>query len=342
MNRLTFHASRLPHSPGGGAPRTTSCRRAAPRGSHTTRGDQRGHRPRRERRLPRAERAPRAGPRARAASAAPSVSDIEYAPVSMPGRLRVARADEDRQQRPARSRPRARPARSPRTAAATPPAPRSAAATAVSSAQPTQQPLDRDPPRQPRRERREGAEAEHRQRRQQPGREAREAEVGADVRRAAAAGSATSVRRFSASSTIAAIAPRDRARAPRADEPARRAAGRRRRRSGSPPLTSAGARPARRAGPPRSAPRWRAAPARGRAAPPRSTCRLACADRLTAAIVVPVAVADRRRDRAQPLLELLVDERPALRAHLRELGPQRLGATSPCAARAARSSTRSR
>ena len=40
--------------------------------------------------------------------------------------------------------------------------------------------------------------------------------------------------------------------------------------------------------------------------------RLACAETLTAATTRAVAVADRRGDRAQALLELLVDERPAL------------------------------
>ena len=54
--------------------------------------------------------------------------------------------------------------------------------------------------------------------------------------------------------------------------------------------------------------------------------RLACAERLTAAITVPVAAADRRRDRAQPDLELLVDERPALPPDL-AARPQRVGVT---------------
>ena len=55
--------------------------------------------------------------------------------------------------------------------------------------------------------------------------------------------------------------------------------------------------------------------------------RLACADRLAAAIVFAAPVADRHGHRAQPLLELLVDQRPALLAHLGQLGAQRVGAT---------------
>ena len=50
--------------------------------------------------------------------------------------------------------------------------------------------------------------------------------------------------------------------------------------------------------------------------------RDACTDRFTAAATPPEPIPDRHGDRAQPGLELLVDERPAAPAHALELALQ--------------------
>ena len=82
MNRLTFHASPLPHSPGGGAPRTTVPARSA-RGAHTAAAISAGT----DHAASDASHEPShssSGTASAAASAAPSGSAIEYAPVSLP------------------------------------------------------------------------------------------------------------------------------------------------------------------------------------------------------------------------------------------------------------------
>ena len=132
MNRLTFHASRLRHSPGGAGPETVvpgrnaagSQTRAATSAGNAQTASDASHEP----------SACSSGTASPAASAAPSVRDIEYAPVSRPvisgWRRRIstgstawaiATASPDSAQ--------------PANSGAHPPAPRSAAAAAVSSAQ---------------------------------------------------------------------------------------------------------------------------------------------------------------------------------------------------------------
>ena len=178
MNRLTFHASRLRHSPGAGGPETVVPGRKRGRQPDEG-GHQRRQRPGGERRLPRAERvlerhgeprgerrAERQGHRVRAGEQA--------------GDLRMAQADQhrqhglgDRHREPGQGA--AREQRRPPAGAPQPCGPRGEQRAAEQHA------LDRDPAGQPRRERREGAEREHRQRGQQPGGKPGEAEVGLHV-----------------------------------------------------------------------------------------------------------------------------------------------------------------
>src|SRR5215210_2916534 len=130
MNRLTFHASRLRQRLGDGGPATVVPGRSAA-GSHTSAATRAGS----AQAASDASHEPSASSSG-AASAAPSVSDIEYAPVSIPvsagwrsrmntGSTACAIATAS----PASAQP--------ANSGAHPPAPRIPAATAVSSAQPT-------------------------------------------------------------------------------------------------------------------------------------------------------------------------------------------------------------